>query len=208
MLNPYLKLLKTTVVATTALFTCLSSQAVMVYQSTAATVQQDKESIEIITITGERSLAFFRQQFDQAQSDFFAAINALPLDDSYEISCERKANSFSRIKRKICEPKYVGEIEYELTQQAIGDRIDLEKNLNRLVSDGVLKNSVDAKREKHLAALSTAIRKSPELQQKLLNLNQARYSLEQKKVEVFGETLAANSVEDVRETSEFVEKKN
>ncbi|GAB5382354.1 MAG: hypothetical protein Alis3KO_38130 [Aliiglaciecola sp.] len=199
------KLLKASIAVSSVFLFSLSSQALMVYQSAAVNVQDDKQSIEIITITGERSLAFFRQQFVQTQKDFFDAINALQLDDSYEISCERKTNSFSRIKRKVCEPKYVEEIRYDLTQQAIGDRAELDKNLNRLVSDGVLQNSVNAKRKIHLAALSKAIRNNPDLQQKLLNLNKARYSLEQKKVEVFGKSLAATSVEDVLETSEFVD---
>lgn len=52
------------------------------------------------TVTGSRSMVFFKKQFLQAQDDFFAALNALALEESYKIECDRKRNSFSRVKRR------------------------------------------------------------------------------------------------------------
>ncbi|GAB5382353.1 MAG: hypothetical protein Alis3KO_38120 [Aliiglaciecola sp.] len=212
MLNLHSIFFKISLLFSTFLFINFSSQALMVNQSSTAETEENAESIEIITITANRSLAFFRQQHRQAEDEFFAALNALALDDSYEIKCERKNNSFSRIKRRVCEPKYVDEIKFELTQLAVVGRAELQRRfqdgLYKLPSRGVIKNSVNAKRKKHLAALSKVIENNPELQQKLINLNKANYSLEQKKAEVFGKELTAASSDSAVETTKDKEHSN
>lgn len=169
---------------------------------------EEQQSIEIITVTGLRSLGFFRKQYRQAEEDFFDAINALALDQSFNIKCENKNHSFSRIQKRVCEPKYVNDIKYELIQLALGGRAEISSSMYKLSTRGEKRNQVMAERKKHLAALQKSLENNPELQALLLNVNKAKYSLEQKKIEVFGEEYASAAVKNVKQTQEFVENSN
>jgi hypothetical protein len=149
------------------------------------------ESIEIITVTGSQPLKYFRKQFQQAEEDLFDALNALDFEESFKIECGDKRKSFSRIKRRVCEPKFVDGITYEMTRLAMSPPRELKDHLYRLPTRTSIENKISAKHKVHLAKVRKAVESSSELQLKLLNLNKAKYVLEQKKKEVFGENMVS-----------------
>lgn len=171
----------------------------------------EEQAVEIITVTGSRPLGFFREQFIQAEDDFFAAYNHLVREDEFKIECKVKVRSFSHISRRSCEPKYVNIITSEMTQQSLGYGSRRDEVLGRLSKKDnrrTIEKAIAKKRKKHLANVKELVSTNPKLQQELLHLNQAKYALEQKKIDVFGEDwVAKEAIETVAVTSQFVEKK-
>lgn len=174
---------------------------------------QPEPEIEIITITGSQPLHFFRDQLEFAEDNFYAALNEMMDDESFKIDCKMKKNSFSHITdRRVCEPKYVSEIKYLLTQTALRGRAQLsnrfQDQLYKLPTRAALNNRFVKARKLHLAAVRKHVENSPELQQKLLNVNKAKYSFNKKHLETFGDLSGKERKSVAADTKEFVENLN
>lgn len=177
--------------------------------STDAQKNKPEQEIEIITITGSQPLHFFRAQLEAAENDFYAALNEMMDDESFKISCKMKKDSFSHIiDRRVCEPKYVSEIKYLLTQTALRGRAQLankfQDKLYKLPTRAALNNRFNKARKEHLAAVRKQVENNPDLQQKLLNVNKAKYSFNKKHMEEFGDLSGKEHSQVVADTKEFV----
>ncbi|WP_395342652.1 hypothetical protein PN836_001490 [Ningiella sp. W23] len=163
---------------------------------------------EIITVTGERPLSFFRDQYVKAQDEFFESLNNYTENDSFKIDCEMDKRAFTNIYERECQPRYVDEIIYTMNQKSLdfgSDRRGLLDKIQNLPSNNSIYLEIQDTRKKHLAHVKNIVKSTPEVQQKLLQFNQARYSLEQKRIETFGEKLASDkSVAVVEQTKEFI----
>lgn len=186
-----------------------SASAINTSEADAQQSQTEKE-IEIITITGSQPLHFFREQLEFAEDNFYAALNEMMDDESFKIDCKTKKNSFSHITdKRVCEPKYVSEIKYLLTQTALRGRAQLanrfQNQLYKLPTRAALQNRFAKARKQHLAAVRKHVENSPELQQMLLNVNKAKYSFNKKHLETFGDLSGDQHSTVVADTKEFVD---
>lgn len=184
------------------------------YEQATNNVQQQNQStaekqVEVITVTGNRPIAFFRDQFQQAEQEFFALYNAKETNDEFKIECGAEKRSFSHVARNTCEPRYVEQTIYEMTQEALeigSKRQGLQGQLQNLSSRRAIELKLKAKRKKHLASLRSIVEQNPDLQLKLLHLNQAKYALEKKRAEHFGEDLVSQEAKEiVASNKQFVE---
>ena len=184
------------------------------YEQATNNVQQQNQAsseqkVEVITVTGNRPIAFFRDQFQKAEQEFFALYNAKEMNDEFRIECGAQKHSFSHLARNVCEPKYIEQTIYEMTQEALeigSKRQGLQGQLQNLSSRRAIELKLKSKRKKHLASLRSIVEQNPDLQLKLLHLNQAKYALEKKRAEKFGEDLVSQEAKEViAANKQFVE---
>lgn len=168
--------------------------------------------MEVITVTGERPLSFFRNQFRLAEEDFFAALNSLTDQEEFKIVCDKTARTFTHVSLRACQPKYVKIIKAQLVEFAIntGSRRGASiQKFQDLPSKRKVDQALAKKRKEHLAHVKELVKGNPDIQEKLLNLNKAKYSLEQKRVEIFGERWVSRTVTaNVHATKHFVTENN
>lgn len=67
------------------------------------------EPLEEVIVHG-RKLAELRKELHQAEDQFFSVFNSLNSDDDYDVRCGERAPVGSRIKRRVCEARFVGEL--------------------------------------------------------------------------------------------------
>lgn len=189
----------------TLLFIGLTSSALAYdHAPTVDQIDTDVSEIEIITITGERHLGFFRQQMQAAEESFFDLYNSLTDKDEYKISCSKKTNTGTNVEHRVCEPQYISDTKYEEMQVALKSGSSHSAGLSPINSGGLTKkignrssnayymNLFKQKRKRHLKDVEKQVMDSPELKQRLLELNMARAAFQQKKIEEFGEKIAGD----------------
>ena len=136
-----------------------------------------QEDIERITVEGSDQLSVLRHSFYRAEEDFFNLFNELTTDESFQITCKPKErHAFTRIKKRTCESKFQDEEEYAMTQKAIfnGSRRNEDAWMARLPLQGEVYTQQRRLQKKQIAAMEALITENPELQQKLIKLNQAK----------------------------------
>ena len=75
------------------------------------------ETIEEIIVYGDKSLVQLRFEMYKAEEVVFELFNSLNSDDEFDIHCYKEAPIGSHIKRRICKPNYVRELEAEATSR-------------------------------------------------------------------------------------------
>ncbi|GAB5382355.1 MAG: hypothetical protein Alis3KO_38140 [Aliiglaciecola sp.] len=190
------------------------SLAVNTHETPVEQVSNNAESsqVEIITVTGERPLSFFRNQFKLAENDFFTALNNLTDQEEFKIVCDNTARTFTHVSLRACQPKYVKMVKTELTEFALNTGSRREGSFQKfqnLPSKRKVDQKLAKKRKEHLEHVKSLVKNNPDIQLKLLNLNKAKYSLEQKRVEFFGERWVSQTVmANVASTKHFVSQSN
>lgn len=151
------------------------------------------ENIEVITVTGERPLSFFRKQMREKENAFFALHNTLTDSDDFKIICAHKTVTGNNLAQRVCEPKYIGEIKYKETQFSLeqgSKRRGLEDKIQNLPTKGKFRIMYNKKRKEHLESIAELVKNNSELKQSLVALNLAKDALHRKKIEEFGDNLA------------------
>lgn len=163
---------------------------------------EEVNDIEVITVTGERHLGFFRQQMRNAEDSFFSLYNSLTDEDEYKINCSRKDHLGTNVVNRICEPQYVSDMKFEEIQVALKSGSShasgagminsgrLAKKMGNRSSNAYYVNLFKKKRKEHLKNVEKLVLENPELKKKLVELNLARDALQRKKIEEFGDDLA------------------
>ena len=80
----------------------------------------EAETIEEVTVIGQRTLTSIRMQIDRASERIFELYNELNTDDLYDIHCRSAAPTGSHITRKVCSPVYFELAEADATQVSLG----------------------------------------------------------------------------------------
>ena len=145
---------------------------------------------EIISVTGDRPLSFFRKQFQTAELEFFDTLNSYIEKEEFKIECNYTGSSAKRLSLRTCEPKYVDVVEAELVDFSLnaGSQRNIHQTwVERLPSKRKVEQKLEKKRKEHLSLIRTLVIDNASLKLKLLNLNKAKDSFEQKRIEVFGE---------------------
>lgn len=67
------------------------------------------QRLEEVVVHGKKR-AELRMDLHHAEDRFFEVFNSLNSDDDYDIGCDDRAPVGSRIKRRVCEARFVGEL--------------------------------------------------------------------------------------------------
>jgi len=117
-------------------------------------------NVEIITVTGSRPLDFFRKQLRESEQAFYYSLNDMTDEDEFKIECDIKKNSFSKVASRVCQPKYIELIKYELNQDALqrgSARKGIQDKIKNLPSRRMLERKIAKKRKEHLANVKTLV---------------------------------------------------
>ena len=77
--------------------------------------------LEDVTVIGQNSIGSLRYEVDFAADRMYEIYNELNTDDDFDIHCLWNAPTGSRIKRKLCTPVYVENLQAMATQYALYD---------------------------------------------------------------------------------------
>jgi len=67
-------------------------------------------TLEEVIVYGNRTLDSLRQEVFRAEDAFYDAFNAVNSSDEYDISCTRRAPTGSRMLRRVCEARFVKDL--------------------------------------------------------------------------------------------------
>ena len=127
------------------------------------------ENLETIIVTGDRPLYHYRNAMYDAQEAFFDTYNKLVKDKRYQIACgQKRRHAFTRVKQRVCEPLYVGDIEYKSTQGTISTvlrRDLLNGKIGNVPNDAELRRASAKEFKKQMADLQKLLAESEELRE-------------------------------------------
>jgi hypothetical protein len=69
--------------------------------------QESSESIEEITVYGDKSLHDLRLEVYKAEENFFEVFNSVNEDDEFDVRCFYEVPSFTHIRRHVCRANFV-----------------------------------------------------------------------------------------------------
>lgn len=100
---------------------CLSSMASAQENNTDVGTNTTAESEEIdeIVVLGAHSLTLLRQEVIVAEDKFFEIYNELNDDDRFDIICENRRPTGTRIQVRECKARFVRDAEVDATQDAL-----------------------------------------------------------------------------------------
>ena len=96
-------------------------------QTTSAVESEpaSSETVEEITVYGEKSLIRLRHEFYRAEEGFFAVFNELNSDDMFDVDCDYVTFLGDRRKHHLCMPKFAKRAEADATAELLmGGRAD------------------------------------------------------------------------------------
>ena len=98
--------MKSNVVHLTGLLAALCITQVMAMEAAAPVSEDQRQEIEEITVTGQRTLMSPRLEASEAEDVMFGLYNELNTDEKYDIVCRADTRIFSHIREKSCRPEY------------------------------------------------------------------------------------------------------
>lgn len=150
-------------------------------------VLADVEDIEVIEVTGDRPLSYFRQLYHQAENDFYKMFNELSSEDDFKVVCEdQRIHSFTNLKKRKCAANFVDRVAYEESQRAFNMTSLRSQYGSGLIEGGVpvaLRNKkrLLALRKKQIEHMKQTLLESPELMQKYAALVKAKQEFESRR---------------------------
>ena len=110
---------KINVVVTTGVVLLLVLPVSGVCQSEPVLAEETSGTIEEVIVLGSKSLVKLRHEMYRAEEALYDLFNSFNTDDDFYIRCYKEAPTGSKIKRRVCRPKFVGELIAEETQMMI-----------------------------------------------------------------------------------------
>lgn len=133
-------------------------------------ITDDNKEIEQITVTGADQLSVLRYAMYRAEEDFFNSFNELTTNKDFKITCKKEPkHAFTRILERQCKSAFESDVAFELTQRAIRNG-GIEKSPMK----GEIYVAQERVRRKQIAEMEKLLLENPEMQQKLIKLNQAK----------------------------------
>ena len=158
--------------------TLIASLAVTLLLTPFVSASPDREDIEVITVTGDQSLAQMRSAIKQNRLEFYEAYNEINTEKYFDMLCEYRSKAGSNIKHIECEPRYVGLIRSEKIQDSFQS---MALNPAMLPNDSDLVPYLRSEHEKAEAHMAKLIEENPELTDKWNDLLIAVYRYESQK---------------------------
>ncbi|BBO27799.1 hypothetical protein AltI4_21870 [Alteromonas sp. I4] len=158
--------------------TLIASLAVTLLLTPFVSASPDREDIEVITVTGDQSLAQMRSAIKQNRLEFYEAYNEINTEKYFDMLCEYRSKAGSNIKHIECEPRYVRLIRSEKIQDSFQS---MALNPAMLPNDSDLVPYLRSEHEKAEAHMAKLIEENPELTDKWNDLLIAVYRYESQK---------------------------
>ncbi len=113
------------------------------------------ETIEEITVRGQKTLLNLKFAAHRAEDDFFTLFNELNDDDEFDVYCDSDSNTYSRVKRRRCWSPFERDVDDEELRYQLqtGNRIGTR-------NEGLIR----AKRKQQAELLKQIVLENPELQ--------------------------------------------
>ena len=146
-----------------------------------------KTDFEVIEVTGEHQLGWYREQRYKKEIVFYDSMNDLIEDEEFHVTCKRIfRHNNSRISKRYCQPQFFD----TLKQDIAFERTSLRSPNHMVIepmSDAQYRRAVELKRQEMAALVAEKIKESPELAQKLQDLMDARKAYQLAHAEKFGD---------------------
>jgi len=141
--------------------------------------------IEELTVTGDRPLGVLRHEVLDAENAFYKAFNELVDEPKFKVECDWVAPLGSLIHRRICQPAYVRELQYDATQMALRTGVgasipgaSLQSSFDPGAVEFASRGSILQLQNELKQRMAEAIRSNPELAQLFVEYLQSQKTLE------------------------------
>jgi hypothetical protein len=139
-----------------------------------ATVEQESsETIDEITVYGDKSVSALRRDVYIAEENFFDLFNSLNQDDEYDVRCYYEVPSFTHIRHHVCRANFVIDA---TSAQAEDWRTDGPR---RPIAPAAW--NIQSKKKRLRELMEALVAKRPELNQALNKYTEAKEVLESEK---------------------------
>lgn len=143
--------------------------------------------IEVIAVTGEHQLGWYRDQRYLKEVAFYNNMNNLIKDEEFHLTCKRNfRHNNSRLSKRYCQPQFFDTLKQDIALERTSLR-SLDNIVIEQMSDAEYRRAVAQKREEMAALVAEKIKASPELAQKLQELLEARKAYQLAHAEKFGD---------------------
>ncbi len=157
--------------ATLALLLCLGSSATLAAEPLP-------EEVEVI---GQRQLYLLEEQLVEAEDAVFALYNELNTDDLYDVSCEWVKPLGTNMKHRVCRPGFISAAEQSRGQEYMSNVTGMGFTTG---------TSVELEYERHNPVLKRkleeAVASSPELADLMMEHQELKAALDERKSGLFG----------------------
>ena len=149
-------------------------------------IQENKteENLEspdsLITIYGDRPISFYKRKVRLAENTLFDLYNELTEVDEFKVICKKRQHSFSKLRTRTCESKFVSKLTYKYQKQA-------SSTTSKRRSGGSSSNSVlnakknaemQEKRKQQIEDFGKLVNSNQKLREHFEELNNAKKLLE------------------------------
>lgn len=141
--------------------------------TTQAIQDSASENIEVIEVSSNKSVGFYRSQLKKAEEGFYDEFNKLTVDPKFKIQCKKEKPTGSSITVKYCHPQYV------LTELAEQTQLALQTGLSRPRMEDVMSSLKEEQKEANDHMLKL-LNEHPSLYQRFMNLRVSKQNLEKK----------------------------
>jgi len=132
--------------------------------------QESSETIEEITVYGDRSMSALRRQVYKAEANFFDVFSSLNQDDEYDVRCYYEVPSFTHIRHHVCRANFI------IDATSAEAEIWRTEGPRRPISPA--SHKIQAKKKRLGELMETLIAERPELFQALNTYTEAKEILE------------------------------
>lgn len=110
----------------------------------------EAEEIEEITVYGQKPLLGLRWQMQRAEKTFYDVFNELNSNDDFDVKCEHKTQTGSRLTEYACTPRFVRVHQSQLNKQRLyGGLYIPEKKMDIAGKQGQMREELVALIETH-----------------------------------------------------------
>lgn len=162
----------------TARHYCLVALLASMGSSIARAAEPLPEEVEVI---GQRQLYMLEEQLIEAEDAVFALYNELNTDDLYDVSCEWVKPLGTNMKHRVCRPGFIQRAEQSRGQEYMSNITGMGFTTG---------TSVELENERHnpilKRKLQEAVASSPELADLMMEHQELKAALEERKSGLFG----------------------
>ncbi len=135
-----------------------------------------QQVLEELTVTGEKPLGVLRAELEDAEDALYAAFNDAIDDPRFEISCEFVRPIGSLVHRRVCQPGFVREAQYEATH-TVRRGISGASDPGLLEFSGNPEAGLAAMHQEMIQLMAETIEENPDLMQIFLHYRETQAAL-------------------------------
>ena len=132
--------------------------------------QESSETIDEITVYGDKSISALRREVYKAEENFFDVFNSLNRDDQYDVRCYYEIPSFTHIRRHVCRANFVVD--------ATSAEAEMWRTEGPRHPIAPASHKIQAKKKRLGELMEALVTKRPELYQALNKYTEAKEVLE------------------------------